>query len=128
MLRFLVIIAAAGGFLFFTPVGKQITGQAKARVVSVIDPAFEQRSSLSDLSGTLSKMSDTINSSTFQRSSQASQVRQLNSLLDEAQGALEQAQDKAKNGDTASTLNALIQKIIPVSQPATPTICPSPSK
>ena len=125
MLKLIVIAAAVGGFFLLTPAGKQITNQLTTQAISVINPAAAERDSLSNLSGILNKMSNTVNSTSFQRATGASQVKQLNNLLDSAQGALDSAQTEAQKGDTASTLNALIQKVIPPSQPATPTSCPA---
>ncbi|OGN16519.1 MAG: hypothetical protein A3C88_02965 [Candidatus Yanofskybacteria bacterium RIFCSPHIGHO2_02_FULL_50_12] len=124
MIKFLLFSAGALGIFFMTPIAKDL----KTSAIEVVNPASAQRRVLGDLDKKIDAISETVNSKQFSSLSTSDKIKQLNNLLDNAQGSMAAAQAEAERGDLAAAISTLVRKVVPLPGDPQPTVavCPTP--
>lgn len=121
MIKFLLAAAAVVGLFFLTPAANNF----KASIVSVVNPASSERQSLSDLQQHLSAISKTISQPAFQNLSTAQKTSELKTMLNQATGILDQAQQTAQKTDIAATISTIAHNVLPQSWTSAPSCTPA---
>lgn len=120
MIKFLLIIAAAGGVFLLTPAGDQL----KAKALSIVNPAAIERNTLADLEENLDEISKTVSQPAFQSLNNTEKTKALKTMLGQANQILDEAQDTAEKSDFAATISNVVKNVLPKSWTTQP-ICPT---
>lgn len=123
MFKVLFGLVALAGLFLVTPAGDRL----KSAAIEVVNPMAAERRTLGTLQEQLDTVSQTVNSKGFASASTPEKIRQLNNLLDGAQGSLAQAREKAQDGDLAATVSSLVRKAAALPNGPQPTIAVCPN-